>query len=554
MRIRAAAAAGIILLLAASRALPLHSAPPRIVFDKEIPLEQEKGIFKYKVRKGEYIYSILRSLKVSETSLPRMAQKIEKLNPHIEDPDRIEPGQTLYLPQSLKQESGGGNRTRPAGPARPAEPSENPEPSGAGGSVGPITTVTHRVRPGESVADILRQKAGLGDDRIFFEYLNIFRKLNPHIKNVDILEVGQIVTVPLPAKRPRSRLASASPSRGRNAAVGETATRLPPSNATKQDNATDSSSSQALRPKRIPAPRKPSPQAGNKAMALAMLRKMGFRFAPGREILYPFGRSQWIQINLQRMPLANPPWQGSSIIFVPESLKYKVDVSELEKAGLSVCQVDRKWSLDTVFQRLERTCGERMLFWDKGHELILSGDENVLELKAEFQLVVKTGQGKEYYLFHTAGEDARPPSKFLFGYLERRNVHLYVLESSTRGKPLFHSRKRPAEDSLYMPSISASGSWSELRPALGKAARRIEPQSPHFQDVFLAMKRKGLAERTSLRMQWLASSPHSITLTLPVIKLRGANETAYILTPEQADPYLVSLMSMKGYTCYVLED
>jgi LysM repeat protein len=540
MRILAAAVAGTILLLAGPQTATLFGSPPRLVFDKEIPLKQEQGTFTYKVRKGEYIYSILRSLKVSESNLPRMARKVKKLNPHIENPNRIDPGQTLHLPESLKSERGGRNRTKAAAsspPSRPATPGREP---------GPITTVTHRVRPGESVAAILRQEAGLGNDRIFFEYVNIFRKLNPQISNVNNLEVGQVVTVPVPAEKSD---VPGTGDGGPDAGSVRIAARHAQANATqRQRSATDS----RPKPKRIPKPRKPSPHAGNKAMALAMLKKMGFRFAPGREVLYPFGQSQWIQINLDRMPLANPPWGGSSVIFIPESLTFKIDVGELEQAGLTVCRVDRTWSPDSVFERLEQASGKKLLFWDKDHDLILSGEQNVLELKTDYQLVVKSGEGKEYYLFHTAGEEATPPSKFLLGYLERKNVHLYVMRPSQRGRPRFLSRKRPSEENLYTPTISASGSWQDLRPCLGKAVRGLQPESPHFQDVFRAMREKGVAERTSLRMQWLSGSPHSITLTLPVIKVKGANETAYILTPKQADPYLVSLISMKGYTCYVL--
>ena len=58
--------------------------------------------------------------------------------------------------------------------------------------------VPYEVRPGDSLAVILREQAGVPDNLIFNEYIERFKALNPQVENVHRLRPGMLVYLPVP--------------------------------------------------------------------------------------------------------------------------------------------------------------------------------------------------------------------------------------------------------------------------------------------------------------------------------------------------------------------
>jgi len=78
------------------------SSPP-ILFFKKIIYKKQNAItfFEYEVKKGEYIYSILKSLKIPKEKFGYIINEIKKLNPQIKDINKLRVGEEIKIPTSV---------------------------------------------------------------------------------------------------------------------------------------------------------------------------------------------------------------------------------------------------------------------------------------------------------------------------------------------------------------------------------------------------------------------------------------------------------------------
>jgi len=508
--------------------------PPKLYFKKQVPLHREQGVFKYTVQKGEYVYSILRSFDIPERKLPLVAERLKRLNEHIEDLDRIEPGTTLNLPKSIRSATAGRSPDKPPRPA----PEEAPE-------IGSIEPLPYTVSKGDHLSKILRQKLSLPDRLIFDEYISLFKQLNPDIADINNLEVGQRITLPAP---PGKSLAAAERPKPAKAVQNKPA--RAGQDKPKQEEPPDTTARDRQEPSQeIEAS---APDFANKDLVQAMLKKLGFRFAPGKEMLYPFPDQGWLQINLEQMPLANAPW-GDSFLFVPEPVRQKIEDRDFRSAGMQVCVVPPSWDPAETFGALEEASQRKILFWGRDRRLILNQGHGVLEILADLLVIKNTGTGKQYYPFDLKSSDPEKPSQLLLAYLAENNIRLYEQAAGTGSRPEFISHSYPSKDSVFVPSLRRDQAWLDLRAHIGDAVDLPKPTGTDFSSLLSTFRDKGLATEKTFRFTLFDQPGCRIALRMPLYSLSLSESTLLIMSQEQANPYLVALLSLRGYDCLALK-
>jgi hypothetical protein len=487
------------------------------MFQKQIPLKKEQDTFRYTIQKGEYVYSILRSFDVPEKKLSSMAEKVKELNPQIEDLDRVEPGATIFLPEDLRPEE------PPREAARPETEPQAPDREAA-------DQLKTTIQPGDRLVSLLREKANLPDRLIFDEYLNLFRELNPGIPNINDLEVGQEVVLPLPPgqaqqvkARMKERAEAAAPAKAPPAAEEERA------------------------PKEPEPPK--SPRMTNKQATLAMLKKTGFRFAPGQELLYPYARQGWLRINLEQMPLANTPW-GSSIVFIPESVMPRIELKEMRAADLKVCRVNTSWDPASTFERLEDLSRRNVIFWGRGAPMILNFNDQVLEISADIILIDSSGLERVTHLFRLNPSRSAEVPPLVHGFLNNQGIEIHTLIQAS--SPRFSPASFPDPSDIYVPRIPFSDPWPEIKELLRAEDLDLSLSDTGYRSVVRALKDEGLASSATRRFSFFQSPSLSITLSLSVIELSSDEDPTFLIGPDQTDPYLVAQLNLMGYSCYAV--
>jgi len=534
------------------------ASPPKLYFKKDL-LESKSERYAYRIEKGDHVYDILRRFKIPSEKRPQILQRTKELNPHIEDLNRIEPGQIVYFPDSVKQHS---DFTVPEVPSFES----------------PVPTTTYTVKSGEHLGQILRQNVGLSDRLIFDEYLELFRKLNPEIEDPNILEVGQRITVPLPPERIRKNLALTSRKRDTRSArqkdewrarkkersvENASTTSGPPQAAptseqdtvddTEADAEPDRNAASASRPE--PEPRtKPKPEGDKKEkrLALDMLREMGFSPSADEKILYPSSEGGWIHVDLDRTPILETPW-GQSLLLVPEQYDTPLVRKKVERTDLRSCRVKDSWELSDLFQSLQRTTESRVIFWNPGESLILNFRQLVLEMRALYQFVIKTGGESRYHLFFRAPLARERAGAMLAGFLKQKDIHLHTIADSDGDKKL--SRIQPiSRNTIQQPAFTHANLWPQVADRLASDGERPDPPANHSPGTLLNfLRERDLAHKENIRLEFLTrkNTSTSVSLNLRATKL-DLETPSVLLQSDMADPYLFGLLDLKGFAGYSL--
>jgi hypothetical protein len=144
----------------------------------------------YTVQKDDHIWDILRRKgSIAEEDFPRFVTILKGLNPGIKDVNKIYPSQKILVP--LKQIEA---KERPADSAPrfitiPMIPD--------------ILYKTHQVHSGEYLSRIVTAHLGVRWDEIPRDYFQTLKRLNPRIKNMDLIYPDQTIRIPaLAAQEP----------------------------------------------------------------------------------------------------------------------------------------------------------------------------------------------------------------------------------------------------------------------------------------------------------------------------------------------------------------
>ncbi|MCF8030324.1 MAG: LysM peptidoglycan-binding domain-containing protein [Desulfohalobiaceae bacterium] len=439
----------------------------------------------------------------------------------------------------------------------------------------------YRIKKGDHVYDILRRFKISSELRP--RILERTKEFNPQIEDADRLEVGQRITIPLPPEQVRGELALSSRENGtRNASERErprtteaegttgektsAAGKKPTANGGKTSAAGKDSgggkdaaggkdlwSPPSRETEAEPEP-EPKPEGKDKQrrLALKMLREMGFSPSAEDKILYPSQRGGWVHIDLDRTPILETPW-GQSLLLVPDQYATSLIRKKVERTDLRACRVKDSWALTDLFQSLQKTTKSKLIFWSPGESLILNFRQMVLEMRALYQFVIKTGGRSRYYLFFRAPLAQERAAELLAGFLGPKEIRFYTIPDAKGARELTQIRPSSA-DPQEQPRFSFANLWPRVEDTLRSKGETPDPPGNRNPGTLLNfLRERDLAEKGTVRLQFLQEETPStsVVLTLRATKLR-LDPPAVLLPDNMADPYLCGLLGLEGYDGYSL--
>jgi len=364
----------------------------------------------------------------------------------------------------------------------------------------PSDCFTHTVGQGEYLYAILRSFS-VPEDRLG-AWTRKVMALNPHIQNPDLVHPGTRLYLPQSLKT-RFQDRQGSPKKAKTSepikSIAHTITTSPTGSA---QNHPPFQPSSLQGDKKDPAPE----------TALNRLFRLGLRFTRHGEIIYPQEQGQWGRINLARMPLASTPW-GTSVLFVPQTHLSPSKFPDPSQDELRVCPVPPSWSPREVYAALEKTCRPNFILWSAQRPFIRSLPGNSsLEIRAPTILVYQENSRPKIVVFTQADSSSTSIPGLLFGYLRQQDI-TFVWDNDHPRPPVI-----PSRESLLTPSL----------------------------------QRQGLLDAHTLHLSWRADHEVQITLHVSLFQAKRMEKTVYLLPPDQADPYLVALLNLMGYSTYRL--
>ena len=175
-------------LAAAPLTVPAEEiAPPCIDFQTE----------EYVVQEGDWIAKILREKGVlEENNLPRLLEILRKFNKSMKDFNLIQPGERIIImvkaaPEVQVENRGHTEKPFPLRITNTVSTKKVPSPSPG------LKFEPYRIQRGDTLCRLAIKRYPLTAQIFTTEYLGLFKKCNPSIKNPDRIFPGQIVNLPL---------------------------------------------------------------------------------------------------------------------------------------------------------------------------------------------------------------------------------------------------------------------------------------------------------------------------------------------------------------------
>jgi hypothetical protein len=146
----------------------------------------------YVVKKNDWIFKLFRQKgEISQKDYPEFLRIFKRLNPHVHNIDRIRPGQQILIPlkkvtrDPLSEPSPGVVTIPFLADSRMSEALEK-------------YSSPYRVQKGDFISILIsRQFEGYGT-QAYEQGMKLFRVMNPKIKNLNHIYVGQVIRIPDP--------------------------------------------------------------------------------------------------------------------------------------------------------------------------------------------------------------------------------------------------------------------------------------------------------------------------------------------------------------------
>jgi hypothetical protein len=155
---------------------------------KEIIEVEDKKILTetYKVEKGDWIWQIFREKGLlQKQNLAELLSMLKTLNKDLADLDVIHPNQEIVIPLVISPVG--------AGPAVAKKATEPISPE----TLKDIKLENYTIRRGDTLVKVIRSRYEISDEKLYREYLELVRGLNPSIEDLDTVSPGQIVKLPI---------------------------------------------------------------------------------------------------------------------------------------------------------------------------------------------------------------------------------------------------------------------------------------------------------------------------------------------------------------------
>ena len=161
-----------------------------------IEVEDKKVLAEnYSIKDGEYLWKILRERGLLEKSkLKEVLSMLAKLNPAMSDLDLIHPGQTIMIPLVITPVAS--HRT----PAVMTGDAPLPVTAEKFAELD-LESEGYTIQAGDSLIKVVKNKFEMSDKELHSEYMDLLKKLNPSINNLNLVYPGQKVRLPIFASR-----------------------------------------------------------------------------------------------------------------------------------------------------------------------------------------------------------------------------------------------------------------------------------------------------------------------------------------------------------------
>lgn len=157
----------------------------------------EKNIYKvdnkkvlteeYTIKKGEWVWQVLREKGLLEKhNLSELLFVLQTLNRSLSKLDLVHPGEKIIIPLKIAPVAGS---PVPATPPQPV--------SASLADLKDLELENYTVEPGDSIIGVVKGRYGIPDERLYGEYLGMVKRLNPSIQDLNIIQPGQKIRLPI---------------------------------------------------------------------------------------------------------------------------------------------------------------------------------------------------------------------------------------------------------------------------------------------------------------------------------------------------------------------
>ena len=392
----------------------------------------------YTVQKDDHIWDILRRKgSIAEEDFPRFVTILKSLNPGIKDVNKIYPSQKILVP--LKQIEA---KERPAA----SVPRFITIPM-----IPDILYKTHEVRSGEYLSRIVTAQLGVRWDEIPKDYFQTFRRLNPRVKNMDLIYPDQIIRIPaLASTEPPA--AQLGPAASEVAMADEAAT---------PENAMATAISQAF-----PAPESvetPVPEQGAPSWQEGLteaMRQLGSKLLASGQCYFPEKDRDDRTLDLAAFPVIE--LQDGRHLLLETDKGLPKDIEEVIRASwknLIILRAEPGDPYDVILDKVFRT-----MFGDKVQKVIAlpAFDDGIqVTLRGDWILPLEARQGNQgayqcITLIETPEESTSGP---VVQYLAEANIQvLDMVSPAGKGKAASFSKEKVLKD---CPVLNIDGSSQE---------------------------------------------------------------------------------------------
>lgn len=164
----------------------------------------------YTVERNDWVLKIFKLRgEIARKDFTHFLQIFKRINPHIKNIDRIRPGQQIYIPLRRLRESPAPERTSGIVTIPFVDLSRN-----SGRTPPPANS--YRVKRGDTVSKLLAGQFGRYGSNSYKEAVALFKQLNPHVKDIDLIFTSQTIFLPRgiqPPQGPTSGAMAAKPSK-----------------------------------------------------------------------------------------------------------------------------------------------------------------------------------------------------------------------------------------------------------------------------------------------------------------------------------------------------
>ena len=353
------------------------------------------------VGRGDSLWRIL----VQEKGLPEKRFRsylvvIRGLNPQVKNLDVLRVGDSIFIP--LRPDETLGNEAASAKANAPATNST----TGA--------TVSYRVKAGEYLYQILRDRLGISDNRQVANYSALVKDLNPERKNWDLLQEGDTILLPTSGQRRAVTGAEIKSSAQSNGLLEKSSSEK---NSGAQEAASPMPTIDVRDARRIPA-------RNNLPTLTKVIEAVGGEVQSGGEELVLVHDST-VRINRSSYPVAYNPKLQQRVVLDPENnipVTLRTRLSD-PQVGTPVVSMTDQVSLQEAVNRLLSGLGYQPLPTDRS--VVIQDEGIAFEARGSWMVLApeESHKAQEVYIISLTDSPDQIP-EYLRSQLALKGLHL----------------------------------------------------------------------------------------------------------------------------------